>query len=157
MGAPTYSIGVDPSSLPTWDSYGYLPAAGTYFTVGTAANGFEDNFIGRVYYVQKILLPLSQTPINIPLLLQVWTRDSVDQNWDKIWAFDPNPGEGTRQFSTAQVYATGDQTFVVPRVLCMCSCPSWVITQPSRSRRAAWMGLSSPSSLGMGACPWNQP
>lgn len=80
---------------------GYLPAAGTYFTLP-----------GCVWLVKPISSRDGGDKVNIPVLTQAVFKTNGDSNWDKVFAFDLTDADNSGLVShVVQVYNTGNLSF----------------------------------------------
>lgn len=97
----------DPATLPSYFDFGYLPPAGTFFTIGSFSGG---DFIGTIYLVKAIANPNDPSvTVNIPVRVKIQTRDASQQFWDSDWTFDPQDGSGdARSWHVVTVYNTGN-------------------------------------------------
>jgi hypothetical protein len=109
-----YVLGLDPASLPAYSDIGYLPASGTFFSVGN-----------RIYVVKAIVSRDDTAPppgqpntigVNVPVLVGIKFRHPDDQYWDRVWLFDVIDGSDvntSRIVHVVRVYNTGDLDFGV--------------------------------------------
>jgi hypothetical protein len=87
-----------PDSLPSYDDFGFLPSAGTLFTLGN-----------RTYLVKAIQNPDDATvTVNIPVLVRIKVRYPSEFNQDRWLTFDPFDADDPRVTHVTTVYNTGD-------------------------------------------------
>ncbi len=95
---PTLYAGPDPSTLPTYDDFGFLPPAGTLFTLGN-----------RTYLVKGVQNPNDITvAVNIPVLVRIKICYPSEFNQDRWLTFDPFDADDPRITHVQTVYNTGD-------------------------------------------------